>query len=70
MPKKPPVHEGPDLFDVLDEIENGPPACPHPVRMSNGGWAFERDPKSPYFREWVHGDSNCRRSRFPGRKQL
>lgn len=71
MPKKPVTQDGPDLFDILDEIENGPLPCPHRygVRMETGGWSHETDPHSPYFEEWVHGDPNCRRSAFPGEKQ-
>lgn len=58
----------PDLFDLLDEQENGPPPCPHVYRVGKGGsgWAHEQDPASPYFQEWVHSDPSCRRSARPG----
>jgi hypothetical protein len=54
-----------DIFAVLDEAENGPPACQHVAR----GFALDADPKSDYYMEWVHSDPACRRSKFPGRKQ-
>lgn len=58
----------PDLFDLLDEIENGPPPCPHVYRVGKGarGWTHENDPASPYFQEWVDSDPSCRRSARPG----
>lgn len=58
----------PNLLDVLDEIENGPPPCPHVAGVGkNGyGWEHERSPESPYFKEWVHADPACRRSALPG----
>ncbi len=58
-----------NLLDLLDEIEHGPPPCPHSVTMNNGGWTHERDPNSAYYLEWVHGDPNCRRSKFPGKNR-
>jgi hypothetical protein len=65
VPRKPQTQDGPDLFDLLDEIENGPSPCPHLVTKTTG-WAHERDPRSDYFLEWVHADPNCRRSALPG----
>lgn len=69
MPRKTqPTQDGPDLFDLLDEIEHGPPACPHvsAVGKNGAGWTHETTPGSPYFLEWVHGDPACRRSAHPG----
>lgn len=56
-----------DLFEAIDEAENGPPPCPH---MPQHGFALERDPKSEYYLEWVHSNPACRRSKFPGRKEV
>lgn len=69
MPRKQPPQDGPDLFDLLDEVENGPPACPHVYSAGkNGhGWTHEQDPASSYFLEWVHSDPACRRSAHPGK---
>ena len=67
MPKVKPANEGPDLLDLLDEIEQGPPPCLHHHNPRNGGgWVHETDPDSPYFLEWVHSDPRCRRSALPG----
>ena len=68
MPRKPTIQDGPDLFDLLEEIEHGPPPCPHvyAVGKNGSGWAHETSPGSPYFQEWVHGDAACRRSARPG----
>ncbi len=68
MPKKPVTQDGPDLFDLLDEIEHGPPACPHVYATGKDGtgWVHETTPDSPYFGEWVHSDPRCRRSALPG----
>jgi hypothetical protein len=62
------TQDGPDLFDLLDEIEHGPSACPHvyAVGKNGSGWVVETAPDSPYFREWVHSDPACRRSAVPG----
>lgn len=70
MPRKQtPPHDGPDLFDLLDEQENGPKPCPHVYSVgAHGkyGWTHESDPKSDYYLEWVHADPACRRSAIPG----
>ena len=68
MPRKQQTQDGPDLFDLLDEIEHGPPACPHAYSAGKDGtgWTHERSPDSPYFMEWVHSDPACRRSVRPG----
>lgn len=64
----------PDLLTLLAEQEAGPPACPHAASVgprSGSGWAYETDPASAYYQEWVHaGKGECRRSAFPGRKQV
>ena len=57
----------PDLLDLLQEIEEGPLPCTHPVGVKNGGFAMENDPTSDYYREWVHADPACRRSAHPGK---
>lgn len=59
----------PDLFDLLEEQERGPLPCPHVGGVGRGGsgWTHQRDPKKPYFLEWVHSDPRCRRSAFPGK---
>lgn len=54
-----------DIFEAIDEEENGPPPC---RCLGVKGWALETNPKSDYFDEWVHADKECRRSNFPGRK--
>lgn len=59
----------PDLLDLIEEAEHGPPACPHAVMMKTGGFVQEWDEDSPYYAEWVHAHPNCRRSKFPGCKQ-
>lgn len=68
MPRKQTTHDGPDLFDLLGEIEQGPPACPHvwAVGKNGAGWTHDSAPDSPYFQEWVHGDPACRRPAHPG----
>lgn len=69
MPKaRPSAVNEPDLLDLLDEAEHGPPPCPHrfSVSVKNGGWVHETDSASPYYLEWVHGDPACRRSAIPG----
>lgn len=69
MPRKQPLpDDGPDLFDLLDEIEHGPPACPHVYSVGRGsGWVHEQNPTSPYYLEWVDSNPACRRSAFPGK---
>ena len=57
----------PDLLDMIEEIEKGPLPCPHMVTMANGGWSHQRDPKKPYYLEWVHANPRCMRSKFPGK---
>lgn len=70
MPKIKQVPGQIDLFDVIDEAENGPPPCPHFPSVKTGrGWGLEMDPKSEYYLEWVHADPACRRSKFPGKKE-
>lgn len=69
MPRStPPPTDEPDLFDLLDEMENGPPGCPHAYAVGkNGhGWTHEKDPNSPYYMEWVDSNPACRRSVRPG----
>lgn len=77
MPRsKPQKVEEPDLLTLLAEQEQGPPPCPHRFSVGKGGsgWAYETDPASPYYQEWVHSGTGehqlCRRSAFPGRKQI
>lgn len=75
MPRKTkPEPDEPDLLTLLDEQEHGPPPCPHAASVgprSGSGWAYETDPASAYYQEWVHaGKGECRRSAFPGRKQI
>lgn len=58
-----------DLLALLQE-QTGPRPCPHAnVGMKTGGWTLEHNKRSPYYREWVHANPRCRRSRFPGMKQ-
>lgn len=59
----------PDLFDLLDEQENGPKPCPHRFTAGKFGsaWVHETNPHSDYYLEWVHADPRCRRSAVPGK---
>lgn len=70
MPKKP---KEPDLLDLLAEQEDDVPNCPHVFRVgprSDGyGWAFETDPNSPHYEEWVHSRPDCRLPTHPTRYQ-
>lgn len=64
--------DGDDLLTLLAEQESGPRPCPHgPSRGKNAdyGWVVEKDPDSPYYREMVHNDPNCRRALNPGSLQ-
>lgn len=71
MPKTA-VHDGPDLFDLLAEQEHGPLACTHvtAVGKNGSGWELELDPDSAYYLEWVDSNPRCRRSAFPGTKEV
>lgn len=67
-PKTRPVHEGPDLLDMLS-YEEGDATMANLCKCGNtgvsgGGWTLD-----PTIGLWVHGNPACRKPRYIPKKE-